>query len=441
MKRCLVMVFCVTTSVLLWAQSEDDFQVLQKSENMLTITGYTGRLSQIVIPANIYGQTVNEIGSNSFTGNKLLTSVVIPDTVSVIGNYAFSGCSNLSAVEFGNSLLSIGDSAFSGCALSVPGLPEGLVSIGNSAFAENKLKAVSLPDSVTRIGVGAFARNPELGEVLLGSGIESVFFNALGSEENDIGIIAVRKSGVALGSIGLDQNFVNTYNTGGAGVYVKRGSLWIKETSDPVVFVLPTISLRGGTDKVPPPGTVKTAPQLAKQETTVTTAPMWQNTPPNPPPQPVSNKNYESAEPPRQAPPPPRPAPPPPRRAQDFLGARWTIYFPGNGASFDGLRRDLTASNRKNMEELSDILKEFPSLKVRITGYTNPMRPTSREIRRVLQPLSEQRAEAAARLLNFYGISRGRMVVRGAGASEPLASYARRADWHLNRRAEIVIFR
>jgi outer membrane protein OmpA-like peptidoglycan-associated protein len=93
------------------------------------------------------------------------------------------------------------------------------------------------------------------------------------------------------------------------------------------------------------------------------------------------------------------------------------------------------------MEELSDILKEFPSLKVRITGYTNPMRPTSREIRRVLQPLSEQRAEAAARLLNFYGISRGRMVVRGAGASEPLASYARRADWHLNRRAEIVIFR
>lgn len=453
MKRVMLIALCAAGffapagRVMLWAQSEEDFQVLQKPDNMITITGYSGRLSQIIIPASIYGQAVNEIGGNAFAGNTQLRSAVIPNTVVIIGNSAFSGCSNLSVVKFSSSLLSIGDSAFAGCVLSVPDFPEGLLSIGNSAFANNKLRAVSLPNSITRIGVDAFARNPELGEVLLGTQIENVFFNAFGSGENPLGIIAVRKSGVALGAIGLDQSFVNVYGTGGAGVYVKRGNVWIKETSDPQSFVLPTISLRGGADKVPTSTT-------ATPVTTAAAAPQQTWTTPQQPqaPQPmrvVTPQTYyddfededDFLDEPPAKPSPKYTPPPPPQRAQDVLGSRRTIYFAGNGASFNGLRRDLAFNNRETIEEIAEILKKFPSLRVRITGYTNPMRPSSREIRNVLQPLSEARAQAVARLLDFYGISRRRMVLRGAGASEPIAGFFNRGDWYLNRRAEIVIIR
>lgn len=85
----------------------------------VTITGYTGVESEIVIPETIEGYNVTSIGASAFSGNKLLTKITMPYVkvigesafsntglesvnltgITSMGNYAFSGCDNLSAVE------------------------------------------------------------------------------------------------------------------------------------------------------------------------------------------------------------------------------------------------------------------------------------------------------------------------------------------------------
>jgi outer membrane protein OmpA-like peptidoglycan-associated protein len=87
------------------------------------------------------------------------------------------------------------------------------------------------------------------------------------------------------------------------------------------------------------------------------------------------------------------------------------------------------------------ILEKYPAYRVRITGYANPLRPTAREERNVLVPISRERAKAAAAMLEFYGVAARRMVTVGAGGANPIAGYNNRGDWYRNRRAEITIIR
>ncbi|MDR2468748.1 MAG: leucine-rich repeat protein [Spirochaetaceae bacterium] len=423
-------VFVLLTAVCMIApivsQTEDDFQVLQKPDGTVTITGYSGALAAITIPATIHNQPVNEIGSNSFAGSTTLRSVTLPASITVIGNSAFAGCSNLANVRFGQAVVSIGDRAFWNCALPAVDLPASLLVIGNSAFAGNRFTSVTIPDSVTRIGVDAFSANPSLGEFLVGSSVEEIFYNALGTDANPLSLIVIRRTGLNLGSIGLDPSFVNVYGTGGAGVYAKRGNVWLKETADPMRFALPNTTPQrmpersAAIEKMPAPLPASAPP------------PSWSQTPVPPPPpssavQPVVN-------------PAPRPSPSV-RSASQLIGSVWTVYFPPNEGSFTGLNSVLAATNKKTLEDLATLLEENPSLNVRIIGYTNPMQPTRREEQTVLRPLSTQRAENVASVLDFYGISRQRMTVRGAGGDSPLASYASRGDWYRNRRVEITIVR
>jgi hypothetical protein len=60
----------------------------------LTITGYAGTNSSVIIPTNINGLTVTNIGSSAFQGTNL-TSFTIPGSVTNIGAGAFENCPNL----------------------------------------------------------------------------------------------------------------------------------------------------------------------------------------------------------------------------------------------------------------------------------------------------------------------------------------------------------
>ena len=107
----------------------------------ITITGYTGSSTNVVIPSsiNVNGEDipVKVIADNAFYDNDTITSVTIPDSVTAIGDYAFYYCSNLKTVTISENsqLTSIGDFAFGDC---------------------SSLTSIYIPDSVTAIEGHAF---------------------------------------------------------------------------------------------------------------------------------------------------------------------------------------------------------------------------------------------------------------------------------------------
>jgi hypothetical protein len=90
------------------APASDFTYVLSEDGKGVVIEEYTGEGGKLVIPAEIEGFPVVELGSSSFEGETSrgygpgtdLTSVVIPAGVKKIGPNAFWGCKNLTSVTF-----------------------------------------------------------------------------------------------------------------------------------------------------------------------------------------------------------------------------------------------------------------------------------------------------------------------------------------------------
>lgn len=108
----------------------------------VTIRGYNGADTNVVIPETLDGHAVMGIGTGAFM-NKQLTAVSIPDTVTSIGEYAFSD----------NALTEIS-------------LPEGLTAVHRGAFMNNRLASVVFPKTMTGIDGQAFYNN-ELTRIIL----------------------------------------------------------------------------------------------------------------------------------------------------------------------------------------------------------------------------------------------------------------------------------
>lgn len=139
----------------------DDAATDETDENgrpYLTVLGYRGYKTSVVIPSDVEGQTVKYISKSAFSGNRSITKVVIPDTVIDIGDEVFSNCVNLRTVVLPKSLEKINISAFSGCVLlSEIILPDTLTEIDDFAFEYcSMLKTLKIPASVTGIGHYAF---------------------------------------------------------------------------------------------------------------------------------------------------------------------------------------------------------------------------------------------------------------------------------------------
>lgn len=123
----------------------------------ITITGYIGSDSSVIIPGTINSLPVTSIGHGAFSSRYGLTSVVISNSLTSIEALAFSDCSSLTNVTMGNGVASIGLQAFYGCSsLTNIFLPNSLTSIGGYAFSHTGLKNITIPSSVTNIGNGPF---------------------------------------------------------------------------------------------------------------------------------------------------------------------------------------------------------------------------------------------------------------------------------------------
>lgn len=138
----------------------------------LTITGYTGTLTDIIIPAEIDGIAVTEIGYQAFAEMTDITSVTLPDTVTEIGIRAFCGCDGLKSVNIPASVRYVGERAFSDCGLTDIEIAEGAAVIGEYMFMDcEDLKEITLPSTVTSIGQEAFAGCDNLSSVTLSEGL------------------------------------------------------------------------------------------------------------------------------------------------------------------------------------------------------------------------------------------------------------------------------
>jgi hypothetical protein len=137
--------------------TEGDLTWSDNGDGTVTITGYRGSATDIIIPDTLDGKSVTVIGNNAFY-HKGLMSVVIPDSVTVIGDLAFYG-NRLTSVTIPDSVTAIGESAFAENKLTSVVIPSSVTTIGAWAFSYNQLTSVTIPDSVTTIGEYAFQSN------------------------------------------------------------------------------------------------------------------------------------------------------------------------------------------------------------------------------------------------------------------------------------------
>ncbi len=123
----------------------------------LIITGYTGPVGAVTIPARLNNLPVAGIGPGAFSGSSL-TGVTIENGVTLLGEAAFSSCPNLTSVTIPASVVSLGADAFYNCfSLDSITLAEGVATIGDGTFAGcSILPGITLPASVTSLGNDAF---------------------------------------------------------------------------------------------------------------------------------------------------------------------------------------------------------------------------------------------------------------------------------------------
>ena len=184
-----------------WTEKQDtlvpsEMLTFEKSVEGFIVTGDSGQLASIVIPAEHDGVPVVGIADSAFAYSKHMSeilSVTIPDSVTEIGKNAFHNQSALVSVDIGTNskLEKIGNNAFSGnSALKSIYLPAGLNSLGDDVFNNcGGLKTITvaaentrysgegnclidnsthtlirgsntsvIPETVTKIGVAAFRR-------------------------------------------------------------------------------------------------------------------------------------------------------------------------------------------------------------------------------------------------------------------------------------------
>ncbi|MCQ2513877.1 MAG: leucine-rich repeat protein [Ruminococcus sp.] len=106
-----------------------------KNDGSAAVAEFSSSKTDVEIPQEYMGHTVNEIYSSTFQCNSSLTSVIFPDTISIADSLMFYGCTSLKYVKLSSSMTSIGGAFFFDC---------------------SSLEKVIIPDSITYIAPNAF---------------------------------------------------------------------------------------------------------------------------------------------------------------------------------------------------------------------------------------------------------------------------------------------
>ena len=184
-----------------------------KSGKGCVIITYTGNDKDVIVPNNIDGHPVMEIGCGIspifYSDNQdkveriilqnsvetiadcaffmcvALKEIVLPTSIKTIGRQAFSGCTSLTSIEIPLGVEEIDQNTFFGCiALYTVIMPSTIKTIADRAFlmCEN-LESVVIPKSIESIGVYSF-KGTKLKNINLPSTVTYVSQEAFNDDVN-----------------------------------------------------------------------------------------------------------------------------------------------------------------------------------------------------------------------------------------------------------------
>lgn len=84
-------------------------------EGTVRLLGVTDMPGELVLPGEIEGLPLTEVGPYCFAKNKYLERVVLPDSVKKIERMAFYNCTGIKELEMGAGLTELGGDAFMNC--------------------------------------------------------------------------------------------------------------------------------------------------------------------------------------------------------------------------------------------------------------------------------------------------------------------------------------
>jgi hypothetical protein len=157
------------------------------NNDAITITGYTGTNTTVVIPDTTNGWPVTSIGDDAFSSCTNLVSVTISTNVTSLGVESFQVCANQADNTIPDSVTNIGAGAFAWCI---------------------SLAGITIPSSVTFIDFAAFYNCFDLTEVYFQGNAPDMGLDPFGGGQ--LAVFANDRNATAFfppGSTGWDSNF------------------------------------------------------------------------------------------------------------------------------------------------------------------------------------------------------------------------------------------
>jgi outer membrane protein OmpA-like peptidoglycan-associated protein len=105
-----------------------------------------------------------------------------------------------------------------------------------------------------------------------------------------------------------------------------------------------------------------------------------------------------------------------------------------NDILFDFNSSSLRSEARRTINDMSEVFARYPDTTITVEGHTDAIGSNDYN-----QNLSEQRAEAVASYIRGQGVDRSRLISRGFGKTDPVATNDTPEGRQLNRRVEIHV--
>ena len=136
------------------------------------ITGYQGTAHSVVIPDEISGYPVTEVGESAFVGNETIEVVTVPNTVKRLGLGAFRG-TRLAEISLPDSIEELCTACFRDCIyLKRVVLPRRITYLAEALFRGcTALKEVLVPDGVTEMKEAVFRGCSAIEEITMPSSL------------------------------------------------------------------------------------------------------------------------------------------------------------------------------------------------------------------------------------------------------------------------------